>query len=90
MSADYLTESRNALAILSHCYDGHPDRATEVARLVANDGQFTSAMQSLALVLLGVIDQTADLTGITVNALLGQIRTQFALADGIKIEPGTP
>ena len=80
---DYLDESRTALAVLAALHGGNVKLATETAKLIGNAETYVSALQALALTFLRAIDLSADCTGLTANALLGQLRQQFATADSI-------
>jgi hypothetical protein len=85
--ADYLSESRTALAILAALHRGDVKLATDTAQLIDNAETYVSALQALALTFLRAIDLSADCTGLTATALLGQLRTQFAESDSITFTP---
>ena len=91
--ADYLAESRNALAILRALRRGDVAQAAEIARLVADDAKYVAALQGLALQFLSVIDRfasMADLPGADADALLDVMACQMAQADSIDLPDVRP
>ncbi|HWG64241.1 MAG TPA: hypothetical protein VG253_21335 [Streptosporangiaceae bacterium] len=85
---DFLDESRNAVAILSALYAGDPKRANVAALLVRDPAKLLVAYQALLIQALRIIDELAIAAGIpdaSAMQLLGRLRDQMAMAEGIEI-----
>jgi hypothetical protein len=85
---DYLGESRNAVAMLNMLYVGNVKGADQCLAMVEDHAKYVAALHALSVQFLHVIDRLAIAAGLphtNAVALLGQLRDQMAMSEGIEI-----